>query len=178
MVRHHWSSIPFLQWWRWNTATPTENSASSPSCLWAPSTTAAPLRAATTASCGAPPRTTSTKTANMASVPTNVSPSEAFPTKLKLKSKKSGFGLFSKAALMILDEEKVGWALCQEFFFPLDWIMERVFSKSLLHFTTVGFANHFVYLCYVAVHGTNMIWCYSLQRAKVHMYSCFIAWEH
>lgn len=87
MVRYHWSSIPFLQWWRWNTATPTENSASSPSCSWAPSTTAAHLRAATTASCGAPPPTTSMKTANMASAPTNVSPSKAFRTKPKLKSK-------------------------------------------------------------------------------------------
>lgn len=80
---------------------------------------------------------------------------------------------------MILDEEKVGWALCQEFFFyPLEWIMERFFSKSLPHFTTVGFANHFVYLCYVAVHGTNMIWCLSLRSAKVHMYSCFLGREH
>lgn len=87
MVRHHWSSIPFLQWWKLNTATPTENSASSRSCSWAPSTTAARLRAATTASCGAPPPTTSMKTANMASVPTNVSPSEAFHTELKPKSK-------------------------------------------------------------------------------------------
>lgn len=65
---------------------PTESSASSPSCSWAPSTTAAHLRAAMTASCGAPPPTTLTKTANMASVPMNVSPSEALCTELKLKS--------------------------------------------------------------------------------------------
>lgn len=45
----------------------------SPSCSWAPNTTAARLRAATTASCGAPPPPTSTKMANMASVLTSVS---------------------------------------------------------------------------------------------------------
>lgn len=33
------------------------------------------------------------------------------------------------------------------FFFVLDWILECFFSKSLPHFTTVDFANHFVYVC-------------------------------
>lgn len=64
------------------------------------------------------------------------------------------------------------------FFSPLEWIVEHFFSKSLPHFTTVGFAKHFVYLCYVAVHGPNMISCLLQRSAKVHMYSCFIGWEH
>lgn len=63
-------------------------------------------------------------------------------------------------------------------FFPLEWMVERFFSKSLPQFTTVVFAKHFVYRCYVAVHGTNMISCLLQRSAKVHMYSCFTGWEH
>lgn len=48
--------------------------------------------------------------------------------------------------------------------------MEYFFSKSLPHFRTLGFVKHFVYLCYAAVHGTNMITCLLQQSAKVHMY--------
>ena len=48
--------------------------------------------------------------------------------------------------------------------------MECFFSKLLSHFQTLGFVKHFVYLCYVAVHGTDTI-TRSLQlTAKVHMY--------
>lgn len=48
--------------------------------------------------------------------------------------------------------------------------MEYFFSKLLPHFRTLGFVKHFVYLCYVAVHGTNMITCLLQLTAKVHMY--------
>lgn len=56
------------------------------------------------------------------------------------------------------------------FSFCLEWIVEYFFSKSLPHFRTLGFVKHFVYLCYVAVHGTNVITCLLMLDAKVHMY--------
>lgn len=84
------------------------------------------------------------------------------------------FVLYSKLFLLILDREKVGWTVCQEsvvfFFSCLEWIVEYFFSKSLPHFRTLGFVKHFVYLRYVAVHGTNMITCLPMLSAKVHMY--------
>lgn len=56
--------------------------------------------------------------------------------------------------------------------------MEYFFSKSLPHFRTLGFVKHFVCLCYVAVHGTNMITCLLQPCAKVHMYSVVLYGEN
>lgn len=149
-----------------------ESSANSPSCSWAPSTTAAPLRGATTASCGAQPLTTLMKTANMASAPTNVSLASLtlIERKVELPIPAKTIAIF-QAALLILDKEKVGWAVCQERVVScLDWSTEYSFSKSLPHFGAPGFAKHFVYLCCDAVHSTNMIARLLQTNAKVHMY--------
>ena len=54
-------------------------------------------------------------------------------------------------------------------FFCLEWIMEYFFP-SYCPTLELGFVKHFVYLCYVAVHGTNMITCLLQLTAKVHMY--------
>lgn len=52
----------------------------------------------------------------------------------------------------------------------LKWIMENFFSKLLSHFRTESFVQHFVFLCFVAVHGTSIISHLLQQTTKVHMY--------
>lgn len=72
---------------------------------------------------------------------------------------------YTQSCSVVFEHEESRLARKMLFFFSLnlfylEWIMEHFFSKLLPHFTTWGFVKHFVYLCYVAVHGTNMIRCY------------------